>query len=270
VSDRPLPFEFLSEPPPSATVTIDADIHSVSELFDALASGLGVADYFRRSWIDLRDFLITGSWRGGTDASIDHASLPSLSDDSLNLYVRSLADAVECKSADDPALRVTFRTADAARVAQLITAIPRPENAFDERFNAAMAAKHTGDSAGAIATLTTLLTEIASNEPHQVSIVCQQLGHLHGHDLGNYAAAGEFFRRAVEARPRAELASRGLFHSLVHLGAWEEAMFEAIRFLRLRTSRSYRSMFLSDGFGADLSPEARELLAEARALLLRN
>lgn len=61
-------------------------------------------------------------------------------------------------------------------------------------------------------------------------------------ELGQLEPAVQSFRRAVNLSPRSELASLGLFHSLLETGDKQSAIHEMNRFLRLADSEEYRAL----------------------------
>ncbi len=85
---------------------------------------------------------------------------------------------------------------------------------------------------------------------------------------GDLDRAEHHFRKAIALRPRNELASLGLFHTLAALGRWNDGLAEIVRFVKLRDSAEYREL-LNDGVRRESFGRSRELVDEARALLAR-
>ncbi len=95
-----------------------------------------------------------------------------------------------------------------------------------------------------------------------------QLGYVHGFVSSDYARGLQYFRMATTIRPQSELASLAAFHMLLNLGRRVEAMEEAIRYLRLASSKEYSELLFSSDFEAEASGRSKELLAVARDLIL--
>jgi hypothetical protein len=115
-------FQFDSTSPASATVTIDASLRTKADLLSTLARALHFPDSFGHNWDALVDSLSDLSFHAGTEASIDHASLPSLPSADLSTYLRCLADALDrlhSREVECSGLRVTFRAADKPRLTQI-------------------------------------------------------------------------------------------------------------------------------------------------------
>lgn len=147
--------------------------------------------------------------------------------------------------------------------------MPRPEK-LAALFDEAMALRDLGRLEEAIDLLRTL---VACTEPEPDV-------KLHAHSLNQiarmYFRTGDFKHSELESMkalaiaPRFELASLGLFHSLLRQDRWIAAFEEAVRFVSLKHSVEYRSLFFDDGFLEGLfDPELRGLALTVRAKLDR-
>lgn len=136
-------FEFLGAAPPGATVTIDATIRTTEELLATLSAALDFEPGVP-AWGALVDRLSDASYQAGTEAFIDHASLPDLPDADLRLYVGHLSDAFAPLSIECAGLRVSFRGSDASRVHALLDARGGVRGFHDALVNAFT---RTGDDA---------------------------------------------------------------------------------------------------------------------------
>lgn len=63
-------------------------------------------------------------------------------------------------------------------------------------------------------------------------------------DLGDHARARVYFTKASELNPQSELASLGLYVSLVELGRDEDAIMELKRYLKDNSANLYRTTLL--------------------------
>jgi hypothetical protein len=115
-------FQFVSASPASATVTIDASIRTKADLLSTLARALHFPDTFGQNWDALVDSLSDLSFHAGTEASIDHSSLPKLPRLQLATYLVCLAQALDrlhSRAVECAGLRVTFRESDRNAIEQL-------------------------------------------------------------------------------------------------------------------------------------------------------
>jgi tetratricopeptide (TPR) repeat protein len=84
------------------------------------------------------------------------------------------------------------------------------------------------------------LLEDRIDRPARLAAVHGQLGHIYLSELHRYPAAEEHFRRCVYLSPSSELASLGLFHSLMNQRRVSEALVEMKRFVAIQPSEEYR------------------------------
>ena len=133
-------------------------------------------------------------------------------------------------------------------------------------FNAAIEARNGGELERARELCTQALELLDESDRSLLAAVHGELGFVH-HQLDDHAAAVHHYERSVRASPKSELASLGLFHSLVELGDWQRALEEVVRLLELRDSAEYRELLSGAGFRDDLPPVERALAARARALI---
>ena len=112
-----------------------------------------------------------------------------------------------------------------------------PEHPEEELFNAAIALRDSGDLEGACEKFSLLIKEY----PNFAAAYVLKGGVLRS--LQNLEEAIWCFRRAVELKPKAEIASRSLFHSLWGKGNQIAAMEEIKRFvLAGGTSQAYKKI----------------------------
>ncbi len=93
-----------------------------------------------------------------------------------------------------------------------------------------------------------ILSRLAK-DPEATATVFLILGQVWG-DLSHPLVAVEAFRIATQMKPRAELASLGLFHALWKVGRTDEAFCEMRRFLILADSPEYKQLI------ADMNAES--------------
>src|SRR5262245_28303934 len=106
-------FEFTSTAPGWADVTIDSSTRGKRELLERIAQGLSFPDYFGENWDALIDCLSDLSRLEKSEAIIDHAAVPRLSQKDTRLYLESLNDATNRREPDrQPRLRILFRSTD--------------------------------------------------------------------------------------------------------------------------------------------------------------
>jgi len=111
-------FEFTIAAPERADVTIDTSTQGKQQLLRRIAEGLSFPDYFGENWDALIDSLSDLSWCGTSEAIIDHAGIPHLPPRDLRLYLESLIDAVDRRTAHGlPRLRLIFRVKDRKAIA---------------------------------------------------------------------------------------------------------------------------------------------------------
>lgn len=136
-------------------------------------------------------------------------------------------------------------------------------------FDEAVAARHAGDTARAIALCERILGELEGEEPRLRACTHAELGANHLFGTGSYARAEEHYGAAAAIQPGAELFSLGLFHALVHQQNWLAALGEMCRFLALRPSEEYGFLLKSDGFAeqAFVRKDERALVRRAHELL---
>jgi predicted Zn-dependent protease len=96
-----------------------------------------------------------------------------------------------------------------------------------------------------------LLKPLAFERPDYASVRGVLAGVLF--ELEEYKEAAREFREVTRLSPRSELASLGLFHSLLEIGDRTAAVAEMKRFTSLRESPEYAS--LRSAFQAELGDE---------------
>lgn len=132
-------------------------------------------------------------------------------------------------------------------------------------FDAAVSSRHEGDFEKAKAACQQALELVDGTEPRLLAVVHGELGYIY-RQMREWSLAVKHYMSSVKAAPQSQLASLGLFHSLVELGYWERGLAEIVRFVSLRDSAEYREL-LSQGFRDDL-PEGARVLAERAWILL--
>jgi len=137
---------------------------------------------------------------------------------------------------------------------------------LDRIFEEAMIARDAGDFEKAKFLCLDIIAKLGDTDRRFLAVTHCQLGWIH-YQVGELPHAEHHYRLSVHYAPKAELASLGLFHAYVKQDRWREAMEEAIRYLCLRDSAEYRSVFEFEGFGDDFEGPVADLLAEALRLL---
>lgn len=112
---------------------------------------------------------------------------------------------------------------------------------WKETFQRALDLRHAGEFHDATSLLHGLLAAEAPSTKHRAALF-GELGGLYLFDLDDPSAAREWYQNAVELSPRSEMASLGLFHSLVGCDELLEALDEMRRFLTLQSSDEYRCL----------------------------
>lgn len=114
----------------------------------------------------------------------------------------------------------------------------------DDEFQEALRLRDSGKLSESVEILSRL-----AKGPDATATVFLILGQVWG-DLNHPLVAVEAFRIATQMKPRAELASLGLFHALWKVGRTEEAFCEMRRFLILADSPEYKQLI------ADMNAES--------------
>jgi hypothetical protein len=146
-----------------------------------------------------------------------------------------------------------------------MTAWTETETALLPLIDEAYRLREKGDLDAAARLCRQVIAQLDVADRRLLSAARLELGHLARLSQDHEAARREF-AEAVTASPRWELASLALFHSLLDLDRWKEALKELLRFVSLRDSAAYREL-LSEGFGTDLALDLREIANRARARL---
>ncbi len=118
---------------------------------------------------------------------------------------------------------------------------PPPLPEFKTLFKQAVDLKNEGRSADAMQVLERLLI-MSSNSASVLALRGDTLW-----DLGRLVEAISSFQRAVALAPASEMASLGLFHTLLESGDKQRALAEMDRFLSLTDSQEYESLAQSLG-----------------------
>jgi tetratricopeptide (TPR) repeat protein len=131
--------------------------------------------------------------------------------------------------------------------------------------NRALQARHDGKLEEALALCEEALR--AAPEDRRLSAAMHlEMAYILRGRMKDAVRAEPHARESARLAPRSELASLNLFHTLVDLDRWEEALGEIVRFVKLRDSDAYREL-LGEGFRDDLPPASRALADEARRYL---
>jgi hypothetical protein len=116
------------------------------------------------------------------------------------------------------------------------------------------------------------LQEILESAPaHDKLLIASahcQLGFIARSMNDDTTEAVQHFSRAVGVASRHELSSLGLFHALYSSGALEQALAEALRYLSLRDSEEYRTMFV-EGYEVGMPERCQQLMVQLREQLAR-
>ena len=139
------------------------------------------------------------------------------------------------------------------------------ENENERLFNEAIQARDADELARAEDLFRQLLGVLTKSDRKLKVATNVQLGFVES-QLKKFKMAEESYRQAIEGAPHYELASLGLFHSLVDQDKWTEALSEVVRFVALRDSEAYREL-LGPGYEDDMSSQDQALVQRARSLL---
>jgi tetratricopeptide (TPR) repeat protein len=139
------------------------------------------------------------------------------------------------------------------------------ESRFKELFDRAMRAKNDERYSDAAELLEQALASIDEHQQEFLAATHGMLGYCHK-QLAHDTESEHHYRRATTLSPRSELASLGLFHTLVNQDRWDEALAEAVRFVGVADSPQYREL-LTPGFCEGLPPPLRALALEAASLM---
>ena len=131
----------------------------------------------------------------------------------------------------------------------------KERRAIDAPFKRALQLRDEGDFDGAIV----ILSDLARRYP--LAPVLGTLGSLY-QQKGDWQSAIQHYRQTVALSPKSELASLGLFHSLLEIKEVEEALSEMKRFLSVSTSKEYNRLLAVAG--GDLDEYGRRLRQATR------
>lgn len=139
----------------------------------------------------------------------------------------------------------------------------------EQLLDAAIAARAAGDREASVRQCRRLLADPTASD-RMIALAHFELGAVHStcpprsHDV-----AAIHFAEVTRRMPTMELASLGLFHSLVDLDVWLEALDELLRFLRVRHSREYARLLASPGWAPEqfTDPTVRARVVEAHRLV---
>lgn len=106
------------------------------------------------------------------------------------------------------------------------------------QFDEAMRLKDQREFQAATEVLLFLLDEGAPTQRHEAAVL-GELGGLFLFDLDSPSRAAGFYQRCVDISPRSELASLGLFHSLILTNCVVEALDEMKRYISTSRSAEY-------------------------------
>ncbi|MBA3541229.1 MAG: hypothetical protein H0T79_16580 [Deltaproteobacteria bacterium] len=95
----------------------------------------------------------------------------------------------------------------------------------------------------------------------QIAYICEL--------LGNEAGRERHFSLATRVAPNYDLASLGLFHTLMSQRRFTEGLQEMLRYLTIKDAPDYVEMLADEVFGSDLLESDRELVKQARLLVKR-
>lgn len=103
-------------------------------------------------------------------------------------------------------------------------------------FDEAIKLRDQGDFEGAL----NLLEQILSNDTRQPAVLAVT-AHM-SYELGKMEKAIELFRQLIQAKPKLQMASLGLFHSLWKTGRYDEAFEEMKRFQSIAYCEDYEEI----------------------------
>ena len=138
---------------------------------------------------------------------------------------------------------------------------------FGPLFDKALRARHEGNFEHALQLCTRVLNKLGPSARRAHAAVNSEMGYIHL-TCKRFKEAESHYRYALGLFPKAELASIGLFQSLVEQGRLDEAFEEAIRLVSLRDSPEYRDILAKAYTDVEiLDPRLRRLANRARAIL---
>ncbi len=125
----------------------------------------------------------------------------------------------------------------------------RKNSLFKEKklFDRALALRDEGNIQDAIA----ILKGLTERYPEDAA----SFGMLGGiyYEIGEFGEAIRHFKETTSLSPRSELASRGLFHSLLEAGRNDEAKMELQRYIDLTSSEEFRTLLRALDDNDDIS-----------------
>jgi hypothetical protein len=142
------------------------------------------------------------------------------------------------------------------------------EERLGPEFERALGLRDEGQLVRAKNALDSLLTKLGPADIRLRLHVHMQLGNIWD-QLGDHSMREFHFRSAVDASPRSQLASLGLYHTLVDRGQRDDALEEMVRLLRLSKSDLYVDL-LVPGYESTLTVTQKVLVSKARELLARH
>jgi tetratricopeptide (TPR) repeat protein len=112
---------------------------------------------------------------------------------------------------------------------------------IEPEFNRALQLRDKGDLIGAAS----IFERLDKENPNQ-SVILGMWASIYFH-LEDWKKALPLYQRTTQLKPKSELASFGLFHSLWNLGKQDEAFSEMRRFLSISDSEEYRQLIKDMG-----------------------
>jgi tetratricopeptide (TPR) repeat protein len=143
------------------------------------------------------------------------------------------------------------------------------EERYRAMFDDALRLRDEGNNAEAIRMLEAVIEGLTAADRRLLSAAHGICGQLMGR-VGDVLAAERHFRRAVDAMPRWDLASLGLFHVLLRQKLVDEALAEAERYSELKVCDDYRMLMRAADFLEGLTAEQRVTAARIFALIARH
>ena len=140
------------------------------------------------------------------------------------------------------------------------------EETIDEIFASAITCRESNELEEAVEKLNRIIL-VYPDHP-KISGVYTVLAGIY-ESKGDFKKSAKFFRRATLANPDCELASLGLYISLVQLSQYDEAIEELKRFLGAHPTRLYRETLieLREGLVEGYAKEHEDLI---QALVAKN
>ena len=135
---------------------------------------------------------------------------------------------------------------------------------WKDAFDSAVGFREIGMYSDAIAILEQLLRD--DSLPNNIrAATLGELGGIYLYDLDDFVSSEKLYRKCVAISPRSELASLGLFHSLMGQRLAFEALDEMKRFLSISSSHEYARVLCEIREGAHGVSPSDSMVSDAES-----